>query len=221
VKPWKTLATAGGEQGRPLLLQERDGVFVIRVGGHPLMSSAQHGSEQSMARAALEQRRGAARVLIGGLGLGYTVRAALDLLPPDAEVVVAELFAAVVEWNRGPLAHLACAPLDDPRVRVEVDDVRRVMSRPGPPFDAILLDVDNGPQALSRAGNEALYSREGLHAAHRALRSGGILVVWSAGPDARFLRRLGEAGFQARERAVAAREGSGSRHTLFVATRSD
>lgn len=220
MKPWKTLARAHAPGGDELILQERDGVFVIRVGGHELMSSATHGSEEAMAEAALGgllmERP---RVLIGGLGLGYTLRAALDRLGPKGEVVVAEISEAVVTWNRGPVAALAKSPLDDPRVKVEVADVAKLVAARARCFEAILLDVDNGPVALTRRGNEQLYGPSGLTAFRDALAPGGVLVVWSAGGAPRFCDRLREAGLQAREQRVPARAGGGARHTLFIARR--
>jgi spermidine synthase len=220
MKPWKTLAKAPAPDGGELVLQERDGVFVIRVGGHELMSSRMHGSEEAMAERAcapLASTR-SPRVLIGGLGLGYTLRAALDRLPPGAEVTVAELSPAVVEWNRGPLAPLAGAPLTDARVRVVEADVRDVMRGPATRFDAILLDVDNGPSALTASSNQALYAEAGLALVKGALKPDGVVVVWSAAPDEAFTRRLERQGFTVEVLTVSARGTSrGAKHTLFVA----
>jgi len=160
---------------------------------------------------------GGARVLIGGLGLGYTLRAALDALPADAEVVVAEIVPAVVEWNRGPLAHLAGRPLEDPRAMVHEGDVGRVM-RSGGRWDAIMLDVDNGPVALTRKANHALYVATGIATAKAALRRGGILAVWSAHRDDRFASRLRRAGFTVEVTDVPARGvAGGPLHTIFFA----
>jgi spermidine synthase len=220
MKPWEVLSRAPAPDGGEFVLHHRDGEFVIRVHGQELMSSRVHGSEEELARqgcAGLRATRGA-RVLVGGLGLGYTLRATLDALEPDARVTVAELAEAIVEWNRGPLAPLAGRPLEDARVRVEVGDVARVM-RAGGPFHAVLLDVDNGPAALTRASNAGLYGGAGLAAAHAALVPGGALVVWSAGPDARFSSRLARAGFSVGEHRVLAGRGRGTRHTLFIARR--
>jgi len=212
MKPWKTLATAG-----ELVLQERDGVFVIRTGGHELMSSARHGSEEAMAEVALGASvRADTEVLIGGLGLGYTLRAALERIGPRGRVTVLELSDAVIDWNRGPLAHLAGRPLEDPRVTLEKGDVGRYVRRQTQRFDAVLLDVDNGPAALSSPANQQLYSPAGLAAFRAVLRPGGTLVVWSAGPAPRFVEALRKAGFDAREQSVHAAGTRGTRHVLFV-----
>ena len=220
MKPWEVLARAPAPEGAEFVLHHRDGEFVIRVHGQELMSSRVHGSEEAMAKLGCEPLRHTprARVLVGGLGLGYTLRATLDCLGADAHVTVAELAAAIVEWNRGPLAPLAGRPLEDPRVRVEVADVRRVM-RSAEPWHAILLDVDNGPTALTRSSNSSLYDSAGLATAQAALVPGGALVVWSAGPDERFTQRLVQAGFAVETHSVRAGKGRGTRHTLFVARR--
>ena len=201
------------------MLQERDGVFVIRSGGRELMSSARFNSEQVMASVALKELKAKSPVvLIGGLGLGYTVRATLDLLSAQGSVVVAEISPDVVAWNRGPLAHLAQAPLDDARVIVEVADVANVAASSRERFDAVLLDVDLGPSALSTRNNQKLYEAKGIASLRAALKPGGVLVVWSAGPDAPFLDRLGRGGFDARMERITARVGKGTSHALFVAT---
>lgn len=223
MKPWRTLGRAPGHGGGELVLQERDGTFVIRSGGRELMSSRAHGSEEELARAVLEGRRfeRPPRVLIGGLGLGYTLRATLELLPPGGAAVVSELSEAVVTWNRGVLATLSGGALEDPRVRVEAGDVRALLGRTEPgAFDALLLDVDNGPSALSAPGNAALYGERGIALCRSALGAGGMLGVWSAGPDAGYLRRLKSGGFDAQMREVQAHPGSPTRHTLFIARRA-
>jgi spermidine synthase len=191
---------------------------VIRVGGRELMSSRAHGSEEELAELACRPHAQAAapRVLVGGLGLGYTLRATLDILPRGARVVVAEIVSAVVEWNRGPLAPLAGRPLDDARVSVEGCDVAHLLRR-GPRWDAILLDVDNGPIALTRMANHVLYTQVGLGVAKAALRPGGTLAVWSAAPDRAFVTRLRKAGFTAEAVDVPARGvAGGPMHTIFV-----
>ena len=217
MKPWTTLATAPGLEGQQLLLQERDGVFVVRSGGLELMSSARHHSEEAMSRIGLEEVRASKPVvLIGGLGLGYTVRAALDVLPAAARVIVAEVSPAVVEWNRRFVAELAGRPLEDPRVEVAVDDVADVMRRHRGGFDCVLLDVDNGPSARSAHRNQQLYEPHGISLIKAALRPGGVVVVWSAGPDARLLKLLGQAGLETRVERSAVRPGSSAAYVLFV-----
>ena len=157
------------------------------------------------------------RVLAGGLGMGFTLRAALDILPPTALVLVAELVPAVLEWNRGPLGMLARRPLDDPRVHIENGDVAATMlSNPGR-FDAVLIDVDNGPLALTASSNAGLYDREGIALARSSLRPGGVLAVWSAGDDRRFEQRLRAAGFSVQRERVSSRLKKGPRHTILVA----
>jgi spermidine synthase len=202
VIPWEIVDRARAPDGVELVLARRDREWVVRAGGRVLMSSRAHGSEEALATLALERAPRARSVLVGGLGLGFTLRAALDLLPADARVLVAELVPAVVAWNRGPVAELAGRPLDDPRVRVEGADVAEVAARSPGRFDAVLLDVDNGPSALAHAANDRLYGAAGLAGLRGALRSGGVLAVWSAGADPRFLARLGDAGFRAESRAV-------------------
>jgi len=208
--------------GSPLRLQERDGAYVIRAGGHVLMSSQAHGSEEAMARAGLESARvsRAPRVLIGGLGLGYTLRATLDLLPAAGRVTVAELSPAVVQWNRGPLAHLSGRALEDARVAVHEGDLRALLraSAPGA-FDVLLLDIDNGPSELTARGNGALYGERGIASCREVLSPGGRLVVWSAAPDAAYLRRLKLGGFEAQAREVRTRPGGPASHTLFISYR--
>lgn len=200
----------------------------LRVDGRVLMSSALHGSEAAMATVACEPLREhpGPRVLVGGLGLGYTLRATLDRLPPTARVVCLELLGAVADWHGGPLGPLAGHPVYDPRVELRVDDVVRYVSElpAEEAFDAILLDVDNGPIPFTVVGNWWLYAAEGLAALFRAVRPDGTLVVWSTDHDARFERRLREAGFDAQTRRVSAKTGTLGRrgrdtHVLFVGRR--
>lgn len=220
MKPQTILDGASTPEGGEVVLYERAGVYTIRVNGVELMSSRAHGSEEELARLACEAigERRRPRVVIGGLGLGYTLRAALDALPKGAEVWVVELLGAVVEWNRGPLSHLAGRPLDDPRVAVEVGDVMDRLRTCEAAFDGVVLDVDNGPDGLTMAANERLYRESGLATIHRALRPQGVLGVWSAEPDSAFARRLSRAGFNVTSKSVAARSGgSGPWHTVFLA----
>lgn len=219
VIPWRELARARAPGGGALSLHQRGDELVIRIGGKDLMSSRQHASEERLAELGCAEcaRSNGARVLVGGLGMGYTLRAALDQLSPDAQVVVAEISAPVVDWHREFLGHLASEPLADPRVTVAVDDVARVIRTAKVRFDAILLDIDNGPQALTRRGNHALYTTAGLTAIHRTLRSGGCMCLWSAARHDEFERRLHRAGFEvARHRARAHATGRGARHVIYV-----
>ena len=194
--------------------------FSIRVGNVELMNSRVFGSEQAMAalaaRALAERPR--AHWLIGGLGMGFTLRAALKGLGPEVQVSVAELVPAIVHWARGPLAALYGDCLDDPRLRLVEADVRRVIRDAERAFDAILLDVDNGPEGLTSDGNHALYGQCGLEGIHRALTEAGVLSVWSAGPDEKFSRRLSRAGFVVQTHSVRARgRGGGARHVIWIA----
>jgi spermidine synthase len=219
VKPWELLGQTRAPDGAELALTLRSGEYVILANGKSLMSSRMHGSEEALATSACARLRGREdpRVLIGGLGMGFTLRATLDHLPPTASVVVAELLPAVVEWNQGPLGPLAGHPLKDRRVRVESGDVALAIKSSVNAYDAILLDVDNGPAAFATAGNAALYGDAGLAAARAALHDGGVLAVWSAREDRRFEQRLRYAGFRVQVERVRARlKKGGPRHTIFL-----
>lgn len=209
---WETIDRAAAPDGTPLVLARRGDEWVVRSGGHVLMSSRTHGSEDALAALALERAARRRTVLVGGLGLGFTLRAALDRLPEDARAVVVELVPALVEWNRGPVAHLAGRPLDDPRVRLQLGDVRGRIAEADGAYDAILLDVDNGPAPLVQGANRGLYEVKALRACHAALAPGGVLAVWSADRDDRFRDRLERAGFVAEARTAAARGPEGGRH---------
>lgn len=203
-----------------LSLFRRGPEFSIRVNGRELMNSRVHGSEEALADLACARiaDRPRARILIGGLGMGFTLAAALRRLGADCRVEVAELVPEVVAWNRGPLAHLAGHPLADGRVAVLEEDVAAILRGRRARFDAVLLDVDNGPDAFSSRGNAWLYAPAGLAAAFAALRPGGVLAVWSAVPAEAFARRLRRAGFGAEEIPVPARaRGKGGRHTIWIA----
>jgi spermidine synthase len=219
MKPQVTIDTAITPDGREIILYERDGVHTIRVDGFELMSSRAHGSEEEMAALVLaEVAEEQPHVLIGGLGMGYTLRAVLDVLTSRARVTVAELLPEIVDWNREHLAVLADSPLDDPRVELVIDDVSRVVGSRPDTFDAILLDVDNGPAALTDRRNARLYVADGLADIKRSLRQGGVLGVWSAGPDRQYERALRRAGYRFRVETVRARRGAkGPKHTIFVA----
>jgi spermidine synthase len=223
MRPWTLLGTATvpGE-GAPLRLMQRGDEFVIMAGTNPLMNSRMSGSEEDLATLSWDRIAGRREphVLLGGLGMGFTLRAALAAMSPATRITVVEIVPEIVEWARGPLAHIFAGCLDDPRVAIEVADVGRVIAARKAGSDAILLDVDNGPEGLSRDSNDRLYSLGGLAKTYAALRPGGVLAVWSAHPDARFTRRLGESGFRVEEIAVRERRGGkGARHTIWLATR--
>lgn len=222
MKPWRLLDRALGPDGTPLLLYARDGEFLIVAGGQVLMSSRTHGSEQALAEQSLAALHpcARARVLLGGLGCGYTLSAALRGLAADATVTVAELLPEVVAWNRGPMAHLAGSPLDDRRVTVVESDVVPLIRGARATFDLILLDVDNGPSALTQAPNAWLYRRDGVRALWGALRPGGVLGVWSAGEDAAFRATLAGSGFRVQQvLASATASRRGCHHVIWVATK--
>jgi spermidine synthase len=220
--PWELLDTASVPgSGEQLSLARRGTEFSIRLKGNELMNSRLGGSEEALATLACAKvpARKNPRVLIGGLGMGFTLRATLATVGPDARITVAELVPAVVAWARGPMAGVFGGSLHDPRVSIREGDVGHVIRSQPSAFDIILLDVDNGPDGLTRASNDALYDLQGLRAARAALTSGGVLAVWSAGPDAAFTKRLLKAGFLvSEERVRASRSRSGSKHTIWIAT---
>jgi len=209
-------ATVDGDE---FVLARHDGDWVVRVNSRMLMSSRMHASEEALAEHALERFQAPRAVLVGGLGLGFTLRAVLDRVASDTVVTVAELVPELVSWNRQQLAELNDRPLEDPRCEVVVGDVFETIKRSRGAFDVILLDVDNGPIALSNAKNQRLYSEQGLRACHRSLRSEGVLAVWSSGPNARFERRLSAAGFDVEVMRVPVRPGARARHVLFLGVR--
>ena len=223
MKPWELLGEAETPDGTRMTLMRQDSELVILAGGKSLMSSRMHGSEEALATLACRDLPTVERpaVLIGGLGMGFTLRSTLDLLPSDAIVIVSELVAEVVEWNRGPLAFLAHHPLKDRRVTVNVDDVGSTLRSHRDRFDAVLLDVDNGPDAFTTSRNSSLYSDQGLSAAHAALKPGGVLAIWSAWEDRKFEQRLRYAGFAvAVERRRARLKHGGPHHTIFLGRRA-
>jgi len=206
--------------GNRMRLSIKDGVYTIWVGDTELMSSSIHKSEDELSRivCGMLKHLPEARILIGGLGMGYTLAAALKELGPKGQVVVAELMPAVLEWNKGVLAELAGRPLEDPRVVVKIQDVAHSLQTELAEFDGILLDVDNGPEGLTRGSNDWLYSQEGIAAAYSALRPNGILAIWSSTPDKTFGMRLRKAGFDVEERSVdSSNEKRADRHTIFLA----
>ncbi|MEI7703509.1 MAG: hypothetical protein WCK73_02815 [Deltaproteobacteria bacterium] len=221
MQPWETVDRTKVEGGTELVLARRGEEWVVRNDGRVLMSSRQHGSEDALAQLALDrlERPGGARtVLIGGLGLGYTLRATLDRIGPESRAVVAEISPALVSWNRAQVGHLAGHPLDDPRARLQIGDVVARIAEAAGAFDAILLDVDNSPSSMVLAGNDRLYGPRGVRACAHALSAGGVLAVWSAGPDTRYLERLEREGLEARSVTVPARGfgGGGARHVVFL-----
>lgn len=217
--PWVHLDTTSVPGGGEFKLMQRGDEFWIMVGTNPLMTSRMSGSEEVLAEVTCTPLAGkpGAKILIGGLGMGFTLRKAQALLRPDARIVVAELVPGIVTWARGPLVPVFKGCLDDERVEVIQDDVGKVIGGAKGAYDAILLDVDNGPEGLSRPGNDRLYSAKGLAAAKAALKPGGVLAVWSAHPDEAFTRRLKQAGFAVEEvKARAHGKRSGSRHLIWL-----
>lgn len=218
------LGTAQVPGGEELKLYAHDRDFMIVLGHNELMSTRMRGSEEALANLTLDRLKGVRdpHLLVGGYGMGFTLRAALARLGGDGRVTVAELVPEIIQWAKGPMAGVAQGCLDDPRVRLVMDDVADVMLLAPEPFDAILLDVDNGPDGLVRADNNRIYSKSGLHNARRALAPGGVLAIWSAFPDKAFTRRLESVGFDVEEVEVRARvdakgKGKGPRHVIWFA----
>jgi spermidine synthase len=219
--PWITLDEALSDDGTVLRLVRRGNEWEVLFDGSVLMSSRTHGSEERLAGLAFAKVKRPRTVLIGGLGLGFSLRATLDLLGPRGSVVVAEQSPSVVEWNRVHVGDLAGRPLADPRATVRLGDVRQRIGEAHAAYDLILLDVDNGPSALIHDANARLYDAAGIAACHVALRPGGALGVWAAGPDDGYLRRLRRGGFDATAVPVAPRPGAGGRkHVVFVAVKA-
>ena len=221
--PWEEIdrAKVPGQESE-LILRKRGREFSIRTGGTELMNSRIHGSEEALAGLALKRihPKPVQNILVGGLGMGYTLAETLKLSQPETRVLVAELIPAVISWNRDHIGHLAGMPLDDPRVRVEPSDVAAIINRQKALWDIILLDVDNGPAGLTRKTNNRLYSDTGLKTAFKALTPGGVLAIWSAGDDPAFTRSLTRCGFRAEPVSVrATSSGKGSRHTIWVAVK--
>ena len=220
MKPFEPLGQAISPEGALIKLVRRGEEYFILADGAVLMTSRTHGSEEALATLACQRARTLENptVLIGGLGMGFTLRATLDLLPPGAAIVVAELVSAVVDWNLGPLAALAGGPLNDARVRVEIADVAATIKANPGQFDAVLLDVDNGPAAFTAPNNATLYSADGIAAIHEALKPLGVLSIWATNDDRDFERRLRTARFQVAVHHPRARlKSGGSRHTIFLA----
>jgi spermidine synthase len=222
VIPWVKLDTSSIPGGKEeLRLMRRGDEFSIMLGHNGLMNSRLSGSEEALATLPCERirQRRKAHILIGGLGMGFTLRAALSAVAPDASITVAELVPAVTAWARGPLAELHGTSLDDPRVTLYQGDVGQLIRSGRSAYDAILLDIDNGPAGLTRASNDSLYDAAGLGLAQVALRPGGVLAVWSAAPDRHFAKLLHRIGFAVDEFRVRAKAGrSGARHVIWLAS---
>jgi spermidine synthase len=221
--PWEKLDTAHIPGGAELRLMRRGTEFAIKLGSNELMNSRLTATEQALATLACDRikARGAPKILIGGLGMGFTLRAALTVLGSQAHIDVAELVPAVIAWARGPMAELFGGSLTDPRVSIHETDVVDMIRATGARYDAILLDVDNGPNGIVRKANDRLYDVNGLAAAHRALTPGGVLAVWSSADDAKFTARLRKGGFAVTENAVRAKGPQGrAQHFIWVAMRA-
>jgi spermidine synthase len=223
VKPFELLGQTLSTDGTILKIVRRGDEYLILADGAVLMSSRMHGSEEALAKFACQRARTLKHpsVLIGGLGMGFTLRTTLDLLAPDATVVVAELLPAVVEWNRGPLGPLAGHPLEDKRVRVETGDVAVTLRSSRRQFDAVLLDVDNGPAAFTTSANAGLYDESGIAAIRAALNKDGMLAIWAAREDRKFAQRLRDGRFDVQLHRVRGRlKQGGPRHTIFLGRKS-
>ncbi|AMX95016.1 MULTISPECIES: hypothetical protein [Mesorhizobium] len=221
--PWIQLDSAKTpDGGQELRLKRRGTEFSIMLGTNELMNSRLSGSEEALAKLSCGRIAGHSHptILIGGLGMGFTLRAALTELANDAGIVIAELVPAVVAWARGPMAEIFGGCLDDPRVTIQETDVGQLIRWQPAAWDAILLDVDNGPEGIVHKSNDALYSLQGLAAARSALKSGGVLAVWSQGPDIGFTRRLKQAGFGVEEVSTRANGKRGARHIIWIATKT-
>ena len=222
MRHWAKLGEAPipGTDQSLLLYQGKDDFFIKITGGHDLMSTRKHGSEDALGSLPCKRlkRPGTARVLIGGLGMGFTLAAVLGVVGAKAEVTVAELIPEVVDWNRGPLGERTGKPLDDPRTKIYLGDVARLLRQSCNCFDVIALDVDNGPEGLTKSANDWLYSEQGIFAAQKALTPTGILAYWSAGPDQAFHDRLRRCGFMVEEITVFAHGKKGARHTIWLAS---
>ena len=217
MKPWITVGEALSPDGTRLELVEHDGEYIIRADDLPLMSTRMHFSEVELARLVCNKLKPGAKVMIGGLGLGYTLRSTLDLIPKDATAVQVELVPEVIEWNRGPLGPFADHPLDDKRTELVQDDVSEVIKKARNEYDSIMLDVDNGPTPVVQERNSWLYTDHGLGSIRRALKNGGRVAIWSADDEPRFVSRMKRNGFRAEKHHIQAHKGKGGiRHVIFT-----
>jgi spermidine synthase len=216
MKPWETLATAITPDGTRFELQRHDRDFLIHADGYELMTSGAHSSEDAMMALACPKPPADACVLIGGLGMGYTLAATLALMPPEGTVVVGEIVPEVIEWNRGPLGPLAGHPLDDPRAELVAGDVADLIRGSESRFNAVLLDVDNSVDSFSQKPNFWLYTPDGLAAIRRSLRPGGALAIWSVGTDKTGERYLRKAGFEASTHSIRGRNKRGGHYSVIL-----
>lgn len=219
MKEWVTVDTAQLANGSTFALDRRGDDWVVRVDERLLMSTRMHDSEIALAEEAIDRVEDPVTILVGGLGLGFTLRAVLDSVSEDAQVTVVELVPELVDWNRNHFGALNDHPLDDPRCEVIVGDVFDTIKRSSAVFDIILLDVDNGPRALAQAKNQRLYGESGVRSCRAALRPDGVIAVWSAGPNARYADKLARHAFDVEVLRVAATVGSRAKHVLFLGTR--
>lgn len=219
MKPWELIDSVTLADGDALILRRRGEEFSLQLANFELMNSRQHDSEEQLATLGMDARGAlaGAHVLVGGLGMGYTLRAALDRLPLNAQVTVSELVPEVVDWNRDHMGHLAGEPLNDSRVSVDIGDVADLLRKTKAVFDVVLIDIDNGPEAGTHDDNNWLYSSAGLAATKAALKPGGVLTVWATYPSEEFTRRLRRTGFDVDVKHVRSRGKKGNRHVIWVA----
>lgn len=217
MKPWNTVGEAMSPDGTRLELVEHDGEYIIKADDLPLMSTRMHFSEMELARLVCTKLKSNAKVMIGGLGLGYTLRSALDLIPKDGVVVQVELVPEVIEWNKGPLGPFNNHPLKDTRTKIVQDDISKVIRQSQNNYDSIMLDVDNGPSTLINERNAWMYTNQGLQSIRNALKNKGKVAIWSANDEPRFISHMKRNGFIAERHHIQAHKGKGGiRHVIFT-----
>ena len=217
MKPWNTVGEAMSPDGTRLELVEHDGEYIIKADDLPLMSTRMHFSEMELARLVCTKLKSNAKVMIGGLGLGYTLRSALDLIPKDGVVVQVELVPEVIEWNKGPLGPFNNHPLKDTRTKIVQDDISKVIRQSQNNYDSIMLDVDNGPSTLVNERNAWMYTNQGLQSIRNALKNKGKVAIWSANDEPRFISHMKRNGFLAEKHYIQAHKGKGGiRHVIFT-----